>query len=112
MIKERNLVVCIILSLVTFGIYGIYWYICLVNDTNKVANSSDKSGGVVFLLTLVTCGIYGLYWTYKQGEKLNSAKSSRGMEANCSGILYLVLQIFGLGIVSWAMMQNELNKMA
>ena len=36
MIQERNIVTCIILSIITCGIYGIYWEICLVNDLNGI----------------------------------------------------------------------------
>lgn len=61
MIQKRNIAVCIILSIVTCGIYGIYWFICLNNDTNTASNTFGTSGGVAFLLTLVTCGIYGIY---------------------------------------------------
>ena len=68
MIQQRNIAVCIILSIVTCGIYGIYWFIVLSNDTNTVSNAQNAtSGGVAFLLSLVTCNIYGLYWAYKQG---------------------------------------------
>lgn len=37
MIQQRNIAVCIILSIVTCGIYGIYWFIVLSNDTNTVS---------------------------------------------------------------------------
>lgn len=113
MIQNRNIAVCIILSIVTCGIYGIYWFICLANDTNTISGRpNDTSGGVAFLLSLVTCGIYGFYWAFKQGEKIDEAKTSRGIPSSNSGIAYLLLSIFGLSIVAWALMQNELNKMA
>lgn len=111
MIKERNIAVCIILTIVTCGIYGIYWFVCLNNDANTVSNTFGTSGGVAYLLSLVTCGIYGLYWMYKQGEKIDTAKKSRGIESSNTGVIYLILGIFGLGIVSYALMQNELNKL-
>ena len=112
MIKERNIAVCIILTIVTCGIYGLYWIICLNNDANTASNTFGTSGGMVLLLTIVTCGIYGWYWVFKQGEKIDAAKKSRGMDSSNSGILYLILCIFGLGIVAYALMQNELNKLA
>ena len=69
--------------------------------------------GITCRESLVTCGIYMFYWMYKQGEKLDSAKSARGLESSGnSGIIYLVLTLFGLGIVSYALMQNDLNKLA
>lgn len=111
-IQERNIAMCIILSIVTCGIYGIYWLICIVNDSNTAANTEGTSGGMVFLLSLVTCSIYLLYWTYKQGEKLDTAKQNHGLPASNSGVVYLLLSIFGLGIVAYALMQSELNKIA
>lgn len=113
MIQQRSIPVCIILSIVTCGIYGIYWFICLANDTNTVSGEQNAtSGGIAYLLGLVTCGIYFWYWAFKQGEKIDAAKNSRGMASSNSGILYLILCLFGLSIVAWALMQNELNKMA
>ena len=67
---------------------------------------------VCIVLTLVTCGIYGIYWAYKQGEKLDFTKNNRGIPSSNSGVLYLILQIFGFGIIAYALMQNELNKLA
>ncbi len=111
MIKERNIGLCIILSIVTCGIYGLYWYICLTDDTNTAANAEGPSGIVALLLTLVTCNLYSIYWGYKQGEKIDAAKQSRGMESSDSKVLYLILYLF-IPIVAWVLMQNELNKMA
>ena len=103
MIERRNIAVCIVLTLVTCGIYGIYWIVCLTNDVNTVSGDvNGTSGGMVVLLTIVTCGIYGIYFT----------KNNRGIPSSNSGVLYLILQIFGFGIIAYALMQNELNKLA
>ena len=113
MIERRNIAVCIVLTLVTCGIYGIYWIVCLTNDVNTVSGDvNGTSGGMVVLLTIVTCGIYGIYWAYKQGEKLDFTKNNRGIPSSNSGVLYLILQIFGFGIIAYALMQNALNKLA
>lgn len=112
MIKERNVALCIVLSLVTCGIYGIYWFVCLTNDTNTVTGEEGTSGGLAFLFSIITCGIYSFFWAYKQGEKLDRVKVERGMQPGSNAILYLLLSIFGLGIVAWALMQSDLNKMA
>lgn len=105
--KERNIAVSIILTIVTCGIYGIYWLIVL-NDELKHEAGEDNftSGGVVFLLSLVTCGIYSIYWSYKMGEfvdKINKKESN-------TNILYLILSLIGMDIVIYALIQNELNK--
>lgn len=113
MIEKRNIAVAIILSIVTCGIYGIIWFIKLTDEINLVSNHpGDTSGGVAFLLTLVTCGIYGWIWYYKMGEKLDEASVGRGLPSQSRGILYLLLGFFGLGIVSYALMQDSLNNLA
>ena len=71
-----------------------------------------RSIAMCIILSLVTCGIYGLYWAYKQGEKIDEAKTARGIMSSNSGIIYLLLTIFGFGIIAEALMQNELNNMA
>ncbi len=43
-VQERNIALCIILSLVTCGIYGLYWFVCLTEDTNAAANEEGTSG--------------------------------------------------------------------
>lgn len=85
----------------------------MAEDLNRVSGKNDTSGGIVVLLSIITCGIYQWFWLYQSGEKINIGKSQRGLvgDAN-SGILYLVLGIFGFSIISYALIQNELNKLA
>ena len=100
MIERRNIAVCIVLTLLTFGIYGIYWIVCLTNDVNTVSGDvNGTSGGMVVLLTIVTCGIYGIYWAYKQGEKLDFTKNNRGIPSSNSGVLYLILRFLDLELL-------------
>jgi uncharacterized membrane protein len=63
----------------------------------------QTTGGKAFLFTIITCGIYGWYWNYKMGVKMDSIKGGNNT------ILFLILAIFGLGIVNYCIMQNELN---
>lgn len=54
-INKRNLAVSIILTIVTCGIYGIYWFIVMTDDTKNVSGDiNGASGGVAFLLKHVT----------------------------------------------------------
>ena len=88
-VKQRDIVVAIILSIVTCGIYGIYWTICLVNEVNCLCDEPEApSGAMVFLLSFITCGIYGLIWLYRAGERLDRVKMSLGLPTSNSGVLY------------------------
>lgn len=111
MLQKKNIAVYIILSIVTCGIFGMYWLVVLNNDCNTVANEPNgTSGGIVLLLTIVTCGIYGIYWCYKMGQNLDIAYQNRGMAPSNKSIILLVLAIFGLAIVSYAIIQDDVNK--
>lgn len=106
-IAPRNLVLSIIFSLITCGIYSIYWMIKLNDEVNQLSGDYQAtSGGMIFLFSLITCGIYGLYWSYKMGERCDRIK---GMQGN-SSFLYLILAIFGLQIVNYCLMQDTINK--
>lgn len=111
---ERNIGVSIILTIFTCGIYGIFWFISLTDEIRNASEDSNlPSGGMAFLLTLVTCGIYGLFWAYQMGKGLASAHRLAGdTVVSDNSILYLILQIFGFGIINFAIMQNDLNQLS
>jgi hypothetical protein len=112
MVTQRNVAVAIILSLVTCGIYGIYWFIVMTNEVGRLSGDSSFTGGKHFLLTLVTCGIWSIVWAYQVGQHVAEAQRQRGMQVSDNAIIYLVLSIFGLGIIVYALVQSDVNKMA
>ena len=106
-IKNRSIPMCVILSIITVGIYGIYWFIVMTNESNALApNNATTSGGKAFLLTLITLGIYGIYWNYKLGAKVDEMKGTDGN----SGILYLIIGLVGFSIINYCLAQSEINK--
>lgn len=110
MIKERSVAVALILTILTCGLYGLYWLVCLNDELNALSdNKNDTSGGVVLLLSLITCGIYSWYWLFKSGEKVDALKVKRGVPTSYSALLYLVLGLFGFTIISYALIQDEIN---
>jgi len=112
-IKKRDIAVAVILSIVTCGIYGLVWFFYIVNDLNTAAMTpEDKTPGTILLLTIVTCGIYGWIWLYHAGEKVDKIRQMNGEGASNSSLIYLLLSIFGLGIVVYCLIQSELNRVA
>lgn len=111
-IENRSIVKCILLSIITCGIYGIIWFINLTDDVARASGDNSISGGKAFLFGILTCGIYYYYWAYKMGKLLQVAKAKNGKNADDNSILYLILQVFGLGIVNYCLVQNELNSMS
>ena len=111
-IQKREIVTAILLSIVTCGIYAIYWFICLTDESNKVSGSDTASGGLALLYTLLTCGIYSYYWNYIMGQKMAEAGRRYGKNIEDRSILYLILSLFGFGIVNYCLIQNDLNTIA
>ncbi len=114
MVKEKNLVLLIVLSMVTCGIYGIIWFIQLTNDVVEASDGKEynTSGGMAFVLSLITCGIYSYYWAYKMGQSIGLVKAKTSNSTGDDGIIYLILSVFGLTIVAYILAQIELNKFA
>ena len=110
LVKNRSIALSIILSIITCGIYGLFWYAFMVDDANKVSGEYDStSGGLTILYSLLTCGLYKIYWSYKVGKQLYNAGSNYGKDISDNSILYLILSLFGLSIISDALIQNDLN---
>ncbi len=112
LITKRDIVVAIILTFVTCGIYGIYWFIVMTDDVNSLSDEKMASGGTAFLYSILTCGIYALYWNYKVGQKMAEAGKKYNKPINDNSVLYLVLSIFGLGLVNYCLIQSDLNRFA
>lgn len=106
-IKVRNPVTGIILSLVTCGIYGIYWAICIARDAVSVKDPADN--GVLEIVLMLFLPFVGFYLAE---QKLAAGCAEKGIPHKDNAVLYLVLGLIGLGIVNYCMMQSDLNKIA
>ena len=112
LLEKRDIALTIILSIVTCGIYGLYWFVKMTDEANRISGEDGTSGGMALLFGILTCGIYYFYWNYKMGQKLVTAGKTHGKNIEDNSVLYLVLSLFGLSIVSYALIQNDLNKFA
>ena len=101
--KQRNIFLCIILTILTCGIYGLVWLWCLNNEL-RVANNRKTNSGTNFLFSILTCGIFFLVWNYKLGEEVEDAGGKN------EGVVYLILSLFGLRYIALALAQSQVNK--
>lgn len=108
MIQERNLATCIILTIVTCGIYGIYWFYSMLKEL-YILNGEPDNAGTDILLTIVTCGIYSYYLLYQAGKRIDSIHRRFGLAPKDDSVIYLILSIFGLSIVAYVLIQGDLN---
>lgn len=108
-ISKRKIGICILLSIITCGIYGIYWMYLLVKNTRSIQNNTDSCAGE--MLCLIFVPFYALYWWYTRGEKVRQGFAEHDYNATGGGVVYLVLAILGLSIVSMAIMQSDFNSL-
>lgn len=102
-----NIATYIVLSIITLGVFYIYWEYLLVKNVRALKN--DESSYTGEMLCLIFVPFYNLYWWYTRGKVVKDELSKRGYNASGNEIAYLVLGLFGLGIVSAAIMQNDYN---
>ena len=104
MLIRRNIAWCLILFFITCGISTVFW---MANITNEFAgeNGEEANGWLAVFLSIITCGIYYFIWNYKMGYKIEKAGG------NNEGVLYLILSLFGLGVIAIALMQVQENEL-
>lgn len=114
-IKIRSIASCIILTIITCGLYSILWFGNLNDEANYLSEEPNPtSGGAAFLLSVITCGIYYFYWAYMQGVRLDRARMLRNMPPKNQGLTFLLLLFvpYAGGLISLSLMQNEINNLA
>ena len=104
-IKPRNIVTAILLTLITCGIYGIYWIVMMTREAVSVKDESDS--GILEIVLMLFLPFIGFFLVEK---KLSEGLNAKGVAHSDNSILYLILGIVGLGIVPLCMIQNDLNK--
>lgn len=102
--QERSFIKWILLSIVTCGIYDLYFIYKLAQDMNTVCNGDgEETPGLAsyFFLSLVTCGVYAYYWYYKLGDRMQKNAPRYNFSINESGstiLLYLLINLISGGI--------------
>lgn len=115
-VKEKSIGLCVVLSIVTCGIYGIYWLYTIARDLNDLCESQNQEKGaepgLVVILSIVTCGIYLLYYLWKAGKMVSSLTRSNGHHPSDDSIVLMVLSILQLSLVSYCILQSHINGFA
>ncbi len=115
---DRSLLVFILLTLVTCGIYLYIFMYYMIKDINTAcAGDGDETPGllVYILLSLVTCGIYSYIWLYKVGERLARNCQRYGYSVTENGTTVLLWFIFGMWLcgigpfIGWNILINNTN---
>jgi hypothetical protein len=102
----------IILSIITCGIYYLFWQAREMGAVNYLLEEGKYNFWKWFLLTIITCGIYHIYYEYILAQSIMEVQGRLGRPvSNNLHILSVVLAIFGLNIVADAIQQDEINRL-
>ncbi|WP_425447569.1 DUF4234 domain-containing protein [Dethiothermospora halolimnae] len=107
--EQRSVASVIIFTVITCGIYGLYWIYVTSRDLKDYLGDPEINPGLDLFLCII-CFPYTIYWAYKIGKLIVRAQRTSGIMEEDNSILYLLLSIFGLQIVAFAIMQSNLNK--
>ena len=76
--RERNIILNLVLTVITCGLYGLYWQASVTNELQeKTGRKVTASGGLAALYSFVTCSIYFFYWLYKTGALVSELREER-----------------------------------
>jgi len=107
--ERRDPALVLVFTLLTCGIYYWFWLYRVSEETQRYLNEPDTSPAIEVLLCFVTCGLYIFYWDYKQAQKIARMLQSVGLPPTDNGVLYLVLNLIGLGFINAMIEQGHLN---
>ncbi len=97
--QHRNPIMVILLSIITFGIYSLVWFVTTKNQMN--AKGAQIPTAWLLIIPVVD---YWWLWKFCQGVELVTNK------AMGTGVAFLL--IFLIGSIGMAVIQSSLNKVA
>lgn len=97
--KRRSVVGVVVLTILTCGIYGLYWIV-------KTKSEMNAQGANVPTAWLIIIPIVNIWWLWKFSEGVGHVTKG-SMSAGVTFLLLWLLSLIGMAIV-----QSALNKVA
>lgn len=97
---NRGLVKCILLSLITFGIYALVFYSKVSTDINIIASRHDGKKTMhfcllTFIVAPITLGIAAIVWIHKLSARIGRELARRGIAYGFSAETYWLWGVLG-----------------
>lgn len=103
--KVRSTGACIALSIVTFGIYSLYWYYATHDEMKR--HTDDGLGGGLALVLAIFIGIASPFLSSSEVGKLHERRGMRAPVNGFTGLWMLLLGWFFLvGAIVWFVKTN------
>jgi hypothetical protein len=95
--KQRNVAAVLVLTLITFGIYGLVWAV-------KTKNEMNKMGAQIPTAWLIIIPFASLWWMWKYSEGVEKVTGGKLSTVMCFVLWFL------LGVIGMMIIQYEFNK--
>lgn len=109
MLQQRSVATVIILSIITCGIYSLYWSYVTINALDEEGGASNMSPILQFVLMFFYVGM--VLFGINANANINSIRERRGLPTRDNQIAWLLLGLF-IPIVLVGIVQNEINQLA
>ncbi len=108
---KLNIAAHLILTLITCGLYDIYWNFLQMEACNKLLGKDEFSFWSWAIFSLLTCGLYHIYYQYQMGIAITEIqqKANKPVFENLP-IISVFATIFGLSVLVDCVHQHEINK--
>lgn len=113
---NRSMILYFVFTILTFGIYSMYFFSVLGSDVNYICTKRDGKRQMHFiiafwLLGTITFGIVPLVWYTTLAERIGEEARTRGIDTNFGGGSFWLWDILGsLIIVGPFIYMNQLCK--
>ena len=97
--KHRNPIMVIIWSLITLGIYGLFWDVTTTNEMNTKGAQIPTAW-----LSIIPLVNYFWLWKFSEGVEVVTSKKM--------GVAVAFCLLFFLGVIGMAIIQDKLNQVA
>lgn len=78
---RRSIALSIFLSVITLGIYGLFWFYSISNQViSKLDYASIDNPAVNLLFLIITGGLYVFWWNYKVSTYLSNIERGKNIE--------------------------------
>ncbi len=113
MLKKSKIWKLILLTAVTFGIYGYIWFYRNAKKVRILNGESAEGCGNEVFLSIIFGLFYNPYWYYTRAKQMNASAKKRGLDGIVKKpVVYLLLTLFGLELIAKIMVTADFNKMA
>lgn len=104
---RRNVGSCVILTLMTLGIFGIVWLVKICKDLRRLHGDENPVGGEVLLFLLVP--FYSVYWAYDKGKQMYEDSKRRGGNLTDRKYVYMFMNLLFMQLFTLGFIQTQLN---